>query len=133
MPPDGHIRLGVKHFGFENWASAIFLSPCIAYASNSCYSEHICSGHEIWCTLIKAYVSPSAYTVHDPTLLKYDPVDGVPDATEYRIEVTPEDKIMRVESTRNVVVTSTVFISLDFLKNTPNLTYETLNYLFPYK
>lgn len=71
--------------------------------------------------------------MHDPTLLKYDPVDGVPDATEYRIEVTPEDKIMRVESTRNVVVTSTVFISLDFLKNTPNLTYETLNYLFPYK
>lgn len=62
MPPNGHIRLGVKHFGFENWASAIFLSPSIAYASNSCYSEHICSGHEIWCILIKAYVSPSAYT-----------------------------------------------------------------------
>ena len=130
-PPDGHIKLGVKHFGFVNWANAIFLSPSIGYASNQCYSERIWSGGEKWCILIKAHVNPSAYTTHGPTLLRYHPVsEGEPVSTEYRIQVTQGDTIMRVESARNVVVTSIVFISLDFLENTPNLTFEELKSLF---
>ena len=132
-PPNGHIRLGVKHFGFEDWAKAIFLSPSIAYASNSCYSEHIWSSGENWCILIKALVEPTSYTKHDPTLLRYNPIEGEPEATEYRIQVSEGDAIMRVESGRHVVVRSIVFISLDFLQKTPNLHFEELMSCFDHK
>ena len=132
-PPNGHIRLGVKHFGFEDWAKAIFLSPSIAYASNSCYSEHIWSSGEDWCILIKALVEPKSYTKHDPTLLRYNPIEGEPEATEYRIQVSEGDAIMRVESGRHVVVRSIVFISLDFLQKTPNLHFEELMSCFDHR
>ena len=132
-PPNGHIRLGVKHFGFDDWAKAIFLSPSIAYASNSCYSEHIWSSGENWCILIKALVEPTSYTKHDPTLLRYNPIEGEPEATEYRIQVSEGDTIMRVESGRHVVVRSIVFISLDFLQKTPNLHFEELMSCFDHR
>lgn len=132
-PPTNHYKLGETHFGIRNWASAIFLSPSIAYASHVCYSERIFSGNEQWCVLIKALVNPSAYTMHEPTVYRYDPIDGEPDTPEYRINASSEDKILRVESSRNVVVTSVFFISLSFLENTPNLTFNKLASLFEMK
>lgn len=142
MLPDGtvvkspwdHFGLGETHFGVYNWANAIFLSPSIAYASHACYSERIFSLNEQWCVLVKALVEPSAYTMHEPsTIFKYDPVDGEPESPEFRIEAEPGDTIFRVEYDRNVVVISVVFISLNFLENTPNLTFTELKSLFDTK
>lgn len=129
-PPGNHYGLGETHFGIRNWANAIFLSPSISYSSHACYSERIFSCNEQWCVLIKALVNPTAYTMHEPTVYRYDPIDGEPDTPEYRINASSEDKILRVESARNVVVTSVVFISLNFLENTPNLTFDELRSLF---
>ena len=87
------------------------------YASHACYSDRITSKDDKWCVLIKAYVEPHSFTEHDPTVFKWDPIDGEPDAPEYRIEVSEVDKIVRVESARNVVVASLVLISNNFLMN----------------
>ena len=132
-PPRNHYGLGETHFGINNWANAIFLSPSIAYASHACYSERIFSDDKEWCILIKALVKPTAYTMHEPTVYRYDPIDGEPDTPEYRISATAEDKIFRVESSSNVVVMSVIFISLTFLENTPNLTFDKLKSLFDSK
>ena len=116
-PPNNHYKLGETHFGIKNWANAIFLSPSITYASHACYSDRITSKDDEWCVLIKAYVEPQSFTEHDPTVFKWDPIDGEPDAPEYRIEVSEVDKIVRVESARNIVVASLVLISNNFLMN----------------
>ena len=132
-PPSNHYKLGKTHFGITNWANAIFLSPSIPYASHACYSERIFSGNNQWCIMVRARVKPDAYTMHEPTVYRGDPIDGEPDTPEFRIEASSEDKIMRVEAAGNVVVTSIVFISLNFLENTPNLTFDQLNSLFEMK
>lgn len=62
-------------------------------------------------------------------MFKYEPIDGEPDQPEYRIDVTDNDKILRVESARNVVVFSLMFISLALLEDS-NLTYSELVSLF---
>lgn len=130
-PPPTHFKLNETIFGIRNWANALFVSPSIPYASHPCYSERIFSENKLWCVLIKVLVNPRAYTVHEPTVLfRSAPSDGEPDTPEYRIETSPEDRILRVESARNVVVTSVVFILLNFLENLPDLTLDELNSLF---
>ena len=128
-PPSNHYKLGETHFGIRDWARAVFLSPSILYASHACYSERVFSSSEQWCILIKAYVKPSSYSEHDPTVFKYEPIDGEPDQPEYRIDVTDNDKILRVESARNVVVFSLMFISLAILEKS-DLKYAELVSLF---
>lgn len=128
-PPSNHYKLGEIHFGIRNWARAVFLSPSILYASHACYSERMVSNSKPWCVMIKAYVKPQSYTEHDPTVYKYEPIDGEPDQPEYRIDVTENDKILRVESTRNIVVFSLMFISLDILEKS-DITYSELISLF---
>ena len=115
-PPSNHYKLGETHFGIRDWARAVFLSPSILYASHACYSERVLSKTTPWCVMIKAYVKPQSYTEHDPTVYNYDPIDGEPDQPEYRIDVNENDRILRVESARNVVVFSLMFISLDVLE-----------------
>ena len=128
-PPSNHYKLGETHFGIRDWARAVFLSPSILYASHACYSERVFSSSEQWCVVIKAYVKPSSYSEHDPTTFRYEPIDGEPDQPEYRIDVTDNDKVLRVESARNVVVFSLLFISLDILEN-GSLTYAKLMSIF---
>lgn len=55
---------------------------------------------------------------YDPTVLKYERKDGEPEKSEYRVPVDEEDKnsISRVESARNVVVRSVMFVRASFLK-----------------
>ena len=38
-PPKGHIPLGLKVDGIDNWAGAVFVSPSILYSSHIAYSE----------------------------------------------------------------------------------------------
>ena len=124
-PAKGHYKLGETHFGIRDWAAAIFLSPSILYASHACYSERIFSESQRWCVLVKAYCKPGSFKSYDPTVFQYEPMDGEPDMPEYRIPVTEADKnvILRVESTRNVVVQSLIFVRLSFLEN-QNINFE---------
>ena len=132
-PPSNHYKLGETHFGIRNWANAIFLSPSITYASHACYSDRITAEDGDWCVLIKAYIKPKSFTEHDPTVLKWDSMDGEPDAPEYRIEVSEFDKIVRVESARNVVVASLMLISDNFLSNLEDVSFMELKSLFDVK
>ena len=117
-PAPGHFRLGEEHFGIHNWAAAIFVSPSILYASHPCYSDRVFSEFQQWCVLVKVYCRPGNLK-YDPTVLQYKPMEGEPDPPECRVPVTEDDKnvILRVESTRNVVVRSLMFVRLSFLKN----------------
>ena len=139
-----HVKLGLKCFGIDNWANAVFVSPRITYASHVSYSERISSANKEWCVLIRAYVKPGTYTRHQSTVPGADPIPGESVCAEYRIDDDPwqeEGEIFCVKSRlagtragtefdRNVVVTSVVFISLAFLEKTPNLTYGVLKSLF---
>ena len=118
-PAAGHYSLGEVHFGIPNWAAAIFVSPSILYAAHACYSERIFSESQQWCVLVKVYCKPGSYKSYDPTVFQYQPMDGEPDMPEYRVPVTEANKnvIMRVESTRSVVVQSLMFVRLTFLEN----------------
>ena len=118
-PGAGHFRLGEEHFGIPNWAAAIFVSPSILYASHSCYSDRVSSEFQQWCVLVKVYCRPGTLKSYDPTVKQYKPMEGEPDAPECRVPVTEADKnvILRVESTRNVVVRSLIFVRLSFLEN----------------
>jgi len=127
-PPAGHFQLGRDYFGFKNWARAIFLSPSVLYASHVVYSERVVSEKKQWCVLVRARVAPSSYTTHDPTTL-FTAMDGEPENSEFRVPVSSDhDSILRVESSRNVVVTSIVFIELDFLEHVGDsgLTFQEL-------
>lgn len=118
-PAAGHYSLGEEHFGIANWAAAIFLSPSILYAAHACYSDRVFSESQQWCVLVKAYCKPGSYKSYDPTVFSYKPMDGEPVMPEYRIPVHEADKnvILRVESTRSVVVRSLMFVRLSFLEN----------------
>lgn len=131
-PPKNHYKLGETHFGIRNWANAIFLSPSITYAAHACYADRITAEDGDWCVLIKAYVKPDSYTEHDPTVAKstWEAMDGEPNAPEFRIKVSEHEKILRVESTRHVVVASLMLISDNFLSNSNELTFMELKSLF---
>lgn len=140
-PPCNHYQLSEEHFGQVNWAKAIFVSPDILYAAHVCYSERVMSGGEQWCVLVKTRVKPKSYTSHDATtMIKKEPIDGEPENPEYRIEVQSDAGscfdagsssdagsaiVKRVKSKCNVVVTSILFIKLNFLER-DGLTYDML-------
>ena len=120
-PPSGHIPLGTGCLGKENWAAAIFVSPSVLYASDACYSELLMSGGTNWRVVVRVRVERNSYSEHSSTLVsKYAPVDGEPENSEYRVASTEEDKIRRVESSRNVIITSITFIKASILEDVSN-------------
>ena len=68
--------------------------------------------------MIKVYIKPNTYSSYDPTILNFDAIDGEPDAPEYQVPVENKNMnaIIRVESSRNLVVKSIVFVNLRFLE-----------------
>lgn len=128
----GHYKLGDTYFGIRDWARAIFVSPSILYAAHNCYAERISSMGKTWAIVVKACVNPSSYSTHDPTTMqKHDPIDGEPDAPEYRIPVTENDKILRISSTPDVIVRSVLFIRVDFLDSLDeSMTYDDVKRIF---
>ena len=134
-PPQNHYQLGQSYFGVSNWAAAIFVSPSLLYASHACYAERFLSESIQWCVVVKTQVRRCSYTDHDPTtLFKQARIDGEPDNSEYRVPCSSDkDKILRVEQSRNVVVTSVVFIKASFLEkisSSNELRYDQLQRLF---
>jgi len=119
-PPDNHYGMGETHFGINDWARAIFLSPSVLYSAHACYSERVFSEGKRWCVLVRVWVKSGQYKTFDPTVYDYDPIPGEPEQPEYRVPVQEEsqkDVIMRVESQTNVVVGAIIFIQLQFLEN----------------
>ena len=112
-PEAGHYELNKEYLGVSNWAAAIFLSPCILYSSHKTYSERVFSKSQKWCVLVKAYCKPGSYKSYAPTVLNFESVFPDP---EMRVPV--EDvRVLRVESARNVVVYSLMFVRCSFLEN----------------
>ena len=118
-PSEGHIGLDIELFGVKNWAAAIFISPSILYAGHAVYSERVVSEHQQWCVLVKTRCKPGSYKAYNPTVGGgYVPVNGEPQISEYRVPVVEKDKnvVLRVESARNVVVQSLMFVRLSFFE-----------------
>ncbi|CAB3998917.1 ankyrin repeat domain-containing, partial [Paramuricea clavata] len=114
-PPSGHFALGKEYQGIPNWAAAIFVSPSIWYAADNAYAEKVKSQGDEWCVLIKAYCKPGSYGRYDPTVFSYAKMENEPEYSEYRVPTVGDRKdeetvILRVESERNVVVCSVLFI-----------------------
>ena len=118
-PPRGHISLGEVWFGTQNWAAAIFISPSILFAGHAAYAERVDSQDQKWCVLVKTYCNPNTYEPYNPSLFGYKPKDDEPANSEFRVPVEEDDKnvILRVESKRNVVVGSIVFVRLSFFED----------------
>lgn len=112
-PEEGHFELNKEYLGISNWAAAIFLSPCLLYSSHEAYSERVISESQEWCVLLKAYCKPGSYKSYRPTVLKFE--STFPDP-EMRVPVD-DLLVLRVESERNVVVHSLMFVRCSFLEN----------------
>ena len=112
-PEEGHFELNQEYLGISDWAAAIFLSPCLLYSSHEAYSERVISESQKWCVLLKAYCKPGSYETHSPTVDKFE--STFPDP-EMRVPVD-DLFLLRVESARNVVVYSLMFVRCSFLEN----------------
>ena len=100
-PEAGVYELNEEYLRTSNWARAIFLTPCILYASHEEYSERVYSESQLWCVLIKAYCKPGSYKSYKPEL-------PVP---------VKDFRIWRIESVGDVVVYSLMFVRCSFLEN----------------
>ena len=140
-PPSNHVQLGKAFSGISDWAKAIFVSPSVLYAAHAQYSERIPTEDSQWCVVLKVLIKPSSYDSFNPTVI-FEKMDGEPNDTEYRVkDKDRSDSIFRIfsrassedlESSRNVVVQSVLFIDLNFLENLNenNLRYEDVRKLF---
>lgn len=94
-------ELNEEHLRSSNWARAIFLTPCILFASHEEYAERVSSESLLWCVLVKAYCKPGSYTSYIP-----------------EVPVPVKDfLIWRFESVDDVVVYSLMFARCSFLEN----------------
>ena len=149
-PPSGHFKLGKKYFGTSDWARAIFVSPRITYASHEAYSERVFSDNKQWCILIRARVKLDSYTRHKSTVnTEFHLLAGESALPEYRVAnseaagmfsqanseeeaeifgiLSETETVTEIELGRNVVVTSVVFISEAFLKETDRTFQEVMS------
>ena len=108
-PRDNHISRYKPVNEIKDWAQAIFVSPSILYALDTCYSERIESEGESWGILIETKVRPNSYFARESTVKSYKISENEPKNVEYRIE-SPED----------VVATSIVFARCSYIYNNKN-------------
>ena len=108
-PKDNHISRFKPVDEIQDWAKAIFVSPSILYAFDTCYSERIYSEGERWGILIETKVRPNSYFARGSTVKRYQMSKNEPEKVEYRIE-----------SSDDVVVTSIVFARCSYIDNNKN-------------
>ena len=113
-PLNNHIHLGIKNDNIENWASAIFVTPSIFYASK--YSEIISYKNEEWFIIIEARIKPESFSIHDSTIYGYQFKKDEPEKVEYRISCD----VMDIRKRDDIIVTSLIFINKKFLENIKN-------------
>ena len=113
LPEEGHFELNRAYLGIASWAAAIFPSPCILYSSHEAYSERVISESQEWYVLLKAYCKPGSYKSYKSTVLNFESTSPDPEMC-----VPVEDlRVLRVESARNVVVYSLMFVRSSFLED----------------
>jgi len=108
-PKDNHISRYKPVNEIEDWAKAIFVSPSILYALDTCYSERIYSEGEKWGILIETKVRPNSYFARGSTVKRYKLCQNEPKNVEYRIP-----------SAEDVAVTSIVFARCSYIDNNKN-------------
>ncbi|XP_063725473.1 uncharacterized protein LOC134853408 isoform X2 [Symsagittifera roscoffensis] len=116
-PPKGHYQLGSTHFGVNNWASAVFISPSLIYAGHPTYSERVVLGGTQWCIIICVLCRPGSFGSYPSTIVRDDPIDGEPEDSEWRVDMEGDDLIWRMaqgSTSSSLVVTGVVFIDLKF-------------------
>ena len=108
----------------KNWAMNIIVSPSLFYASNVVYSERFncmkdsSSSPKRYACLVEVRLRPDCFSKHNSTVINYSNLPGEPDTVEYRVEVKSDsDLIYRIDSEKNVVVTSITFVLVKFLEN----------------
>ncbi len=123
-PLPGHIALTTTVSGIKNWAKAIFVSPSLFYASDVVYAERFncmkdsSSSPKRYACLVEVRLRPDCFSKHNSTVVNYKNLPGEPDTVEYRVEVKSDsDLIYRIDSEKNVVVTSITFVLVKFLEN----------------
>ena len=115
-PQKNHIGSHQPLDSFNDWAKAIFVSPSILYALDSCYSQKIDSEGEKWNILIETKVRPQSYHQHVSTVGTYKHSKYDPKYIEYR-----------VEKSEDVIPISIVFVRYSFIeKNKNNLDLTSL-------
>lgn len=68
--------------------------------------------------LIEVRLRPDCFSKYNSTVVNYKNLPGEPDTVEYRVEVKSDsDLIYRIDSEKNVVVTSITFVLVKFLEN----------------
>ena len=119
-PLKNHIPLGEKVNNIDNWASAIFVSPSIFYASQ--YSEIINSENDEWLIIIEAKVKPNSYSIHKNTLYMYKFKENEPENVEYRINGDGGRKLYdhNISDVNEIVTTSLLFVKKKFIENAKN-------------
>ena len=117
-PSENHIRLGQKIDNIDDWASAIFVSPSIFYASK--YSELINYKNNKWFIIIEARIKPNSFSVHESTIYGYQYKQDEPSKVEYRIQCEMANRFETCSNTDNVIVTSLIFVNKNFLENLKN-------------
>lgn len=116
-PKDNHISRYKPVNEIEDWAKAIFVSPSILYAFDTCYSERIYSEGERWGILIETKVRPNSYFARGSTVKRYKMTENEPKNVEYRIP-----------NAEDVDVVSIVFAKCSYIDNNKN--YLNLSYAF---
>lgn len=115
-PLHGHIPFGEKINDIENWASGIFVTPSIFYASK--YAEIINSENVDWYVIIQAKVEPNSFSVHEKTIYNYNFKDGEPKELEFRIDACKDLYGMSLTSDEDMIETySVLFVKKEFLDN----------------
>ena len=115
-PLNGHIPFGETINDIQNWASGIFVTPSIFYASK--YAEIINSEKEDWYVIIEAKVQPNSYSVHEKTIYNYNFKDGEPKNLEFRISAFPDLYGCFLTSDEEMIETySVLFVKKEFLDN----------------
>ena len=119
-PLKNHIPLGEKVNNIDNWASAIFVSPSIFYASQ--YSEIINSENDEWLIIIEAKVKPNSYSIHKNTLYMYKFKENESENVEYRINGDGGRELYdhNMSDVNEIVTTSLLFIKKKFIENAKN-------------
>ena len=107
IPLVGHIPKGDKLNNIIDWASAIFVSPSIFYASK--YSEVIESENQEWYIIIEGKVEIGSFTEHPSTIHNYISKDDEPKNLEYRIDINSVTKF-------SIKTTSLLFVNKQYLQ-----------------
>ena len=109
---DNHINRNNIYNKSKDWGKAIFVSPSIFYSLNESYSERIICENKEWAVLVETKIRPNSYNSFGSSVQNYIFLENEPKEIEFR-----------VNSEKDVIVTSLVFVDCSFISNNKNYSY----------